>query len=171
MTGASDSTVGERLAKEVLAKAIAVATAGEPIGGNWRWESKVWGEAAHCFFSPAVAVSVLRVNAGFRCSRHLHKQRSNFFYVASGEIEVWEWASEGDVKQNPNMPVYIHKIGDKKSGRKWNNVYVNPKRPHMFRVLQSGVVVEIYTPAASGGAVDVDDIVRFDCGERFDGVA
>lgn len=171
MDGAANSTVGERLTKEVLAKAIVVATAGESLGGRWQWESKIWGEVTHCFFSPAVAVSVLWVNAGFRCSRHLHKRRRNFFYVVRGEIEVWEWASEGDVKQNPNMPVYIHRIGDEVSGRKWNSVSVNSKRPHMFRVLESGIVVEIYTPAASGGAVDVDDIVRFDCGERFDGVA
>lgn len=129
------------------------------------FEKKVWGEVQHVFNSPDVAVSVLKVNAGFRCSRHWHVHRCNQFILVSGKIEVWSWASEGDLtdwndppmKPNPPMWVDMMSIG---GGRR--NVIVPAGAPHMFVVRESGLMVEIYTP--DGGPVDIDDIVRFDEG-------
>jgi hypothetical protein len=46
------------------------------------------------------------------------------------------------------------------------SIRIGAGRPHMFRVLDDGIVVEVYT--ADKGPVDVDDIVRFDEGGRDD---
>lgn len=122
-----------------------------------KWSRKVWGLVCHCFFSHDVAMSILKVDSGFRCSRHLHKHRANTFWLISGVVDVWEWVDEMDVRRNPNQPVYVHRM-------KFSDphVTVNAGRPHMFRVIESGTVVEIYTP--DGGPVDIEDITRFDEG-------
>lgn len=125
--------------------------------GAAKWEQKCWGLVQHVFSSPDVAVSILKVDRGFRCSRHLHKHRVNTFWLVSGVVDVWEWASERDVVKNPNFPIYCHRMKFSEP-----HVTVNAGRPHMFRVLESGLVVEIYTP--DGGPVDISDITRFDEG-------
>lgn len=126
------------------------------------WERKVWGEVQHVFNSPDVAVSVLKVKEGFRCSRHWHEYRCNQFILVSGRIEVWSWSSEGDLTDWPNPPSWIDVLsleGDEQSCK------VPAETPHMFVVRESGLVVEIYTP--DGGPVDINDIVRFDEGGPF----
>lgn len=122
------------------------------------WETKVWGSVMHVFKSDEVAISVLRVNKGFRCSRHLHELRRNQFDVISGKIEVWEWTDERDIRQNPLRPMIrsLMIAGDR--------IRVGSGRPHLFRVLESGIVVEIYS--ADKGHVSIDDIVRFDEGGK-----
>jgi len=124
-----------------------------------RFEKKVWGEVMHVFSDPAAAISVLRVKKGFRCSRHYHLHRHNTFYVVSGAIEVLCWNDINKV------------IGHEPSLRKTlapNEQFfmgtVEATIPHMFRVLQSGLVIEIYPPAVAGDVVDINDIVRFDVG-------
>ena len=122
------------------------------------WEEKCWGRVMHVFESDEVAVSVLQVNKGFRCSRHLHEFRRNQFDVISGKIEVWEWADEGDMLRNLDKPVYRHLL------RAGERIRIGASRPHLFRVLRDGVVVEIYS--ADKGPVSIDDIVRFDEGGK-----
>ena len=124
------------------------------------WETKCWGKVLHVFESDEVAVSVLRVNKGFRCSRHLHEMRRNQFDVISGKIEVWEWMDERDARQNPNRPIMRSLMI---SG---NWIRLGAGRPHLFRVLEDGIVVEIYS--ADKGPVKLDDIIRFDEGGRDD---
>lgn len=121
------------------------------------WEDKIWGCVQHVFCSPRVAISVLQTLEGYRCSRHLHRRRDNRFIVLTGALEVWEWPNEEHVRLYPMGPSTVHTSED---------VTIKAGKPHMFRVRQSGLVVEIYTP--SGGPVDIDDIVRFDEGAAFD---
>lgn len=123
------------------------------------WEPKCWGEVQHVFTADEVAVSVLRVNGGFRCSRHYHEHRDNQFDVISGEIEVWEWHDSAHVTAGPYSPLYKTNLVAGQSVR------IVANKPHMFRVLKSGIVVEIYT--AFDGPVDIDDIIRFDEGGRY----
>lgn len=122
------------------------------------WEQKCWGEVQHVFNSPDVAVSVLKVKAGFRCSKHLHRTRVNRFVVVSGCIKVWSWASEAEFHEYPDNPTWVD---DLHLGGVQTTT-VSAEVPHMFVVRESGLVVEIYTP--DGGPVDIDDIVRFDEG-------
>jgi len=119
------------------------------------WEEKCWGRVKHVFSSPEIAVSLLKVQAGFRCSRHMHTRRANRFVMVSGKIEVWEWCSWTDMFDHPNAPSYIHT----------ESVSIAAKRPHMFVVRESGLVVEIYTP--DGGSVYLTDIIRYDEGGEF----
>lgn len=111
-------------------------------------ESKVWGHVTHVFHSPQAAVSLLEVEAGFRCSKHFHQQRSNLFALIDGMvcIEMWEGSKRtlnllrpGDLFTVPSML--------------W----------HRFRVLESGKMIEVYWPD-HGGIVKLDDIIREDQG-------
>jgi hypothetical protein len=127
------------------------------------FEKKVWGEVIHVFNSMLVGVSVLRVKAGSRCSRHLHEWRANRFCIVSGKIEVWEWHSVNHVVGTPNIP--LTKVVLDANGPE-RTVMVSAGTPHMFKVIEDGMVVEIYTP--DGGMVSIDDIVRFDEGGPCD---
>ena len=125
-----------------------------------KWQPKCWGEVRHVFESDEVGISVLRVNKGFRCSRHLHQFRRNEFHIVSGKIEVWEWSDENDLERNPNRPMMCSRLFAS------NNIRVGAGRPHLFRVLEDGIIVEIYT--VDKGPVNADDIIRFDEGGRDD---
>lgn len=123
------------------------------------FQRKVWGAVQHVFNSPDVAVSVLKVNAGFRCSRHWHENRCNQFILVSGKIDIWTWTDENELRSTPNLPYWIDRMSLDSECR---TVKIAAGVPHMFVVRESGLVVEIYTP--DGGPVDIDDIVRFDEG-------
>ena len=108
-------------------------------------ETKVWGKVQHVFGSDSCAVSVLDVNAGYRCSRHYHKHRVNRFIVHSGEIDV--------ILHHQGI---THRL-------KAGDIYdVEPGVVHSFSVIKSGVVVEVYWPAP----VRMDDIIREDLGGK-----
>ena len=96
------------------------------------WQPKVWGEVQHVFNSPDVAVSVLKVKAGFRCSRHWHEHRANRFVVTFGRIDVHLWDSVDDLKRHPNGPMSLLSLW---TGR---TILVPASIPHMFVVIESG---------------------------------
>jgi len=118
------------------------------VSKNEQWEEKCWGEVWHLFHSEHAAVSYLKLNAGFRCSRHYHAERANQFVVISGRIMV-EWGTELEC---------CTELGPDEA------FTVPSKILHRFRVLESGVVIEVYWPDVPGGKVRQDDIVRFDEG-------
>lgn len=120
------------------------------------WERKVWGNVLHLMVADGVAVSVLRVNRGYRCSRHRHLERANQFTVISGCIRVCRrrWTAE-----KPREGIWTDVVtlfpGDS---------YTVPSCDlHCFEVVEDGVVVETYW-ADRGGAVSLDDIERLDVG-------
>ena len=114
------------------------------------WEEKVWGSVAHLFLNDRVAISHLRVNAGFRCSRHYHRQRANQFSVLSGRIAVDEFDCFGVDHSTVLGP--------------GESFTVPSGIVHQFRVLEVGEVVEVYWADRVGGSVDQYDIVRLDEG-------
>lgn len=115
-------------------------------------ETKCWGTVWHLFSNTQVAISHLEVTAGWRCSRHTHQQRDNLFCVVSGSIAVDVWG-----RGRSYTTTYLC-AGD---------TYTVPAGTlHRFRVLVSGEVVEVYTPARPGCAVRLDDIQRIDEGGR-----
>jgi mannose-6-phosphate isomerase-like protein (cupin superfamily) len=117
-------------------------------------EEKVWGRVMHIFTSTQAGVSYLEVNKGFQCSRHYHKQRVNAFAVISGKLLILEWDENG--KQSKEEVLI--------SGQ----VYSIPVLvEHRFCVLESGIVVEYYSPGKPGDKVDITDIVRRDVGGKI----
>jgi mannose-6-phosphate isomerase-like protein (cupin superfamily) len=115
-------------------------------------ELKCWGDVAHIFVSDRAAVSHLRVDRGFRCSRHYHRERANQFAVISGRIIVEEWEDNAIVETSLC------------AGQSYT---VPSGRIHRFRVCESGELIEVYWPD-DGGTVRLDDIVRLDEGGRDD---
>jgi len=119
------------------------------------WETKCWGVVAHIFCSEHAAVSVLRVNKGFRCSRHLHRQRNNLFTVISGKVIIEQWWPSDDgcaLREDVLSP------GD--------TLQVASGIEHRFRVLESGEMVEVYWPEFDGDKVSIEDIERADEGGK-----
>lgn len=119
-----------------------------------RTEKKVWGKVRHVFESPTAAVSVLDVEAGTFCSRHLHKQRVNRFIVQSGIIDIIEYTNDGEsvVSRLRMHPGDVH---DVETGV-----------VHRFEVIEGGIVVEVYFPARPGDVVFAEDIERLDTGGK-----
>lgn len=121
------------------------------------WEEKIWGQVMHVFADPHAAVSLLEVNAGYRCSVHYHEHRVNQFCVTAGRIVVEEYHTLG--YQDSVAP---HELGV-------GDVLIVPAGIwHCFRVLESGTVVENYW-SANGAPVEIDDIIRQDVGGKDDG--
>ncbi len=121
-----------------------------------KWETKCWGKVAHLFHNENTAVSHLMVTAGWRCSQHWHKERDNLFAVLSGRVVIKEWRNGG------TGVVVTTTLGP-------GGVLTVPSGTlHQFNVIESGQMIEVYTPARSGAKVRLDDIERLDEGGRID---
>jgi len=117
-------------------------------------EIKVWGKVLHIFSSEHAAVSCLEVKKGYQCSRHSHRERANMFCVQEGAIEIEEWNSTGSRLSTMLGP---------------GSSYVVPSGIlHRFRVIESGMMVEVYWPDVEGGKVRSDDIERLDTGGKIE---
>ena len=117
---------------------------------KYEWEDKCWGKVQHVFASEQAAISHLVVNRGWRCSKHLHRERANLFAVSSGCIAVDEWDKEKRIKTT------FLEVGE---------VHVVPSGVmHRFRVVSSGVVIEVYWSDVDDGRVSLSDIDREDAG-------
>ena len=119
------------------------------------WEEKVWGRAMHLFCSPHAAVSYLDMKAGFRCNRHRHAERVNFFAVHEGAVVIEEWhfftGGEDPIRQDVTLLCAGSTL----------TVYTGIW--HRFRVLQDARMTEIYWPRENG-IVLMSDIERDDVG-------
>lgn len=120
-----------------------------------KWEKKCWGWACHVE-DGALLLSLLKVNAGWRCSIHKHAHRHNSFTVVSGKISIVEYkeSESGPIGTGPHV-LYP---GDSFS--------VPPEIWHCFRVIEDGYVVETYH-CDDGTVPDVNDIIRYDEGGRI----
>ena len=115
-------------------------------------ETKVWGNVWHIFQTANSAVSHLQLSEGFQCSRHMHAQRDNLFAVVAGMILVEVWRGE-------TIQAVKLRVGE--------SFVVPAGLYHRFKVLKSGEVIEIYSPAYPGAIVSFDDIYRTDVGGAF----
>lgn len=52
---------------------------------------KIWGFTESIFSNGIVSVHFLNINKGGYCSEHKHGQKTNHFYVVSGELEISVW--------------------------------------------------------------------------------
>lgn len=54
-------------------------------------QGKIWGDTEDVFSNGIISVHFLNVKKGGYCSIHLHKQKTNKFYVIKGELELSVW--------------------------------------------------------------------------------
>lgn len=121
------------------------------------WEKKAWGRVHHFFSNGNCSCSYLEVMQGTCCSKHFHRNRNNLFCVVSGAIviEQWDWISR----------TRLGSLGDLKLLTSGDIFTVPAYRIHRFRVIETGMVIEAYTPRTDYiTSVELDDIVRFDEG-------
>ena len=55
-------------------------------------QGKIWGETQEIFNNGIVSVNYQKIKQGVHCSEHLHKKKSNIFFVITGnlKIEIWQ---------------------------------------------------------------------------------
>jgi len=116
-----------------------------------KYEDKCWGSVLHGFVCDHAAVSLLTLQKGSWCSKHIHRERSNVFWNISALVEIEEWELSGDILVTLLEPGDVLEIP---SGI-----------PHRFRVLEDGEMIEVYY-ADRGGIVSIDDIDREELGGR-----
>tara|TARA_R110000751_G_scaffold154483_5_gene259513 strand:- start:330 stop:770 length:441 start_codon:yes stop_codon:yes gene_type:complete len=108
------------------------------------WQNKCWGKTRQIISSDFYSKHELQVSTGGYCSLHYHQNRANKFIVKSGCIDVIEF-------YGPTHKVIC--LGP-------DNTYDVPSLvPHLFVVMQDGLVIEEYY-SDRGGRVMVNDIVR-----------
>lgn len=117
---------------------------------NVKWEDKVWGRVAH-LFDKDVSVSLLHVNAGFRCSMHYHKYRWNLIRSITCRMRIVCF-STGDLR-----PVWTQELSP------GGSITIPPGSIHRFESIEPGTAVEIYW-VSNGDELSIDDIERFDEG-------
>ncbi len=102
------------------------------------WEDKVWGRVAHLFYSDHGGLSVLYVNAGYRCSIHYHDDRFNSFFVASGSLLIENFGNNVDRLslgvQNPIRHLLFE----------GEYLVIPPGDVHQFRTPEKATIVEYY---------------------------
>lgn len=54
-------------------------------------KGKIWGYTEDIFSNGILSVHFLNINKGGYCSEHFHRQKTNKFYVISGELEISIW--------------------------------------------------------------------------------
>ena len=57
-------------------------------------QGKIWGETEKVFDNGIISVHFLNIIKGGYCSEHRHQQKTNKFYVISGELEIIIYAEE-----------------------------------------------------------------------------
>lgn len=110
---------------------------------------KCWGKTCRVVRGHDWDIHSLHVVSGGYCSRHVHDRKWNLFYVISGTIVV-EQFDNGETLQPANSSI----VGPDQKFIVPSGVW------HRFRVLKSGIVIEVYWPAAW----NADEIIRADHG-------
>lgn len=111
-------------------------------------ERKCWGDTRRIGLGSSWDVHYLNLIAGGYCSRHRHLHKANLFYVATGRIAV-EFFNPDE-----SVPYKTVEVGPEQT------LSVPALVWHRFRVLESGIAVEIYWP----GSWNPDDIDRAEQG-------
>ncbi len=94
-------------------------------------QGKVWGETSLIFAKNNVEIHRLQTKKDGYCSKHKHKHKYNRFYVESGIIEVHVQKNDYDL-----IDVTTLLPGE--------STTVKPGEYHWFKVINSGVLYEIY---------------------------
>ena len=110
--------------------------------------AKVWGHSDRIEWNPFMSFHRAAVNAGYRCSKHLHVNKWNGFFVESGSLNIVVY-DENDMQTVTGLEAGQY-------------LSVPPGVKHRFESIEDTVLFEIYWPAEQ-----VEDIVRDDEGGRL----
>jgi len=83
---------------------------------------KVWGEEIILKKEP-YTVKVMRVDPGYRCSLHLHKEKEETFVLLTGQVSI----TTVDPKTGQHSDTKLSKPGD--------SLTIKPMTPHTFKAL------------------------------------
>lgn len=108
---------------------------------------KLWGYSDRIEWNGFMSLHRAVVAAGYRCSKHLHANKWNGFFVESGHLNVRVWDADGTVS------VIELRAGEYAS--------VAPGVKHRFESVLPTVLFEVYWPAEQ-----TEDIIRDDEGGR-----
>jgi mannose-6-phosphate isomerase-like protein (cupin superfamily) len=114
---------------------------------------KPWGETQTLYLDDKIEVCRIWVRQGAYCTRHLHKDKDNAFWIVSGRLRV--------VTYHPDGTVLIDRILE--PGGSTRLTIVGSGLKHRFEALTDVVAHEVYQ-AIPGRSINKDDIVRFDEG-------
>jgi mannose-6-phosphate isomerase-like protein (cupin superfamily) len=107
---------------------------------------KIWGKTQNLYLDNNSEVHFLEGNKGGYCSKHLHKNKWNRFFVISGKIKVTIYRANG--------------LEDETILEAGHFTDVPPMIKHRFEVLEDCLCIEIYWT----DNLDSSDIVRDDIG-------
>jgi mannose-6-phosphate isomerase-like protein (cupin superfamily) len=110
-------------------------------------QGKVWGSTSPLLCKNNVEVHRIGGNSGGFCSKHMHNNKFNMFYVESGRLKIEVWKKDYDL-----IDVTYVDRGD--------ICTVSPGEYHRFTILDNNTVAfEFYWTE-----IDASDIIREDHG-------
>ena len=113
-------------------------------------EGKIWGKTYPIFNKNNVEIHRAVIKGGFQCSKHLHRAKSNLFFVESGEIRILRWKTD-------------YYLCDETVLGPGDICVVPPMELHRFEgIAEESVVYEIYWVE-----LDSKDITREGCGGKI----
>ena len=107
-------------------------------------QEKSWGTSEELHRDAARRVCVIDVQAGGRCSLHLHRFMTNIFVVTNGELHVTVWDEDA-----------THTVRRLTAG---DSLIVAAGQPHQFVAQTDVTAYEVYH--AVRGPLDPEDIYR-----------
>lgn len=108
------------------------------------WTIKPWGRTRCLLQQPTIEIWEAEVEAGGFCSLHIHKTKTNHFFVRSGVLKV----------QQKGTKTQVYSVGPNENCSVWGGA------PHRFVAVTAVKMIEVYTPSQDGQTLQFDDIVR-----------
>lgn len=96
-------------------------------------EGKVWGETRPIVVNPFCELHYIKIKQGGVCSKHLHRFKTNGFYVLSGELIIRTWQKDYDLVDETRLT----------AGEYYE---AKPNLYHQFEAVTSVEAFEIYFP-------------------------
>ena len=107
---------------------------------------KIWGQTELIFKNDSFEIHRIFIKKGGYCSKHMHNEKYNMFYVEKGELCIEVYKNDYDL-----IDTTILKMGEKMS--------VSPREYHLFKTNVDTIAYEIYY-----NFVNPNDIIRENCG-------
>lgn len=105
---------------------------------------KIWGQTETLVSTPFVSVHRASAKAGFRCSKHLHRHKANWFYVESGELAIRVYQDSG--------------LEDVTVLGPGQSTTVPPGIKHRFECTKDATFLEVYWPQELSEDIERDDV-------------
>jgi len=111
-------------------------------------KGKIWGTTELLFCNKNTAIHILNVKKDGYCSKHLHKCKTNIFYIISGNLKLSIWTNEG--------------IKDDTVLWQGEQTEIQPGVFHQFKALTDVTCLEIYEIKFRGEDITRETVGGFD---------